>query len=156
MPDHKEHKEEEAQEFKVVDRRLFTSDGQLRPDAEVEPPKAEKPAAQPTAEPSKPAPKPEAPQPEPQRDARGTSFEHLVMSLLTTAMFQLGMAARPGEPPPSPDLPAAQETIELLTVLQEKTKGNLTKEEEDVLSGGLYELRMLFVELSRRSGRPVR
>ena len=78
------------------------------------------------------------------------------MSLLTTAMFQMGLAARPGDPPPPPDLAAAQETIDLLTVLQEKTKGNLTKEEEEILGGGLYELRMAFVELSRRTGRPVR
>ncbi|OFV98214.1 MAG: hypothetical protein A3H28_14040 [Acidobacteria bacterium RIFCSPLOWO2_02_FULL_61_28] len=78
------------------------------------------------------------------------------MSLLTSAMFQMGLAARPGEPPPPPDLVAAQETIDLLLVLQEKTKGNLTKEEEEILNGGLYELRMAFVELNRRMGRPVR
>ena len=78
------------------------------------------------------------------------------MSLLTTAMFQMGLAARPGEPLPPLDLTAAQETIDLLTVLQEKTKGNLTKEEEEILTGGLYELRMAFVELNRRAGRPVR
>lgn len=78
------------------------------------------------------------------------------MSLLTTAMFQMGLAARPGEPPPAPDLAAAQETIELLAMLQEKTKGNLTSEEEEVLTGGLYELRMAFVEMTRRMGRPIR
>jgi len=41
-------------------------------------------------------------------------------------------------------------------VLQEKTKGNLTPTESDILTGGLYELRMAFVELTRRLGRPVR
>ncbi|MGH8649605.1 MAG: DUF1844 domain-containing protein, partial [Burkholderiales bacterium] len=87
---------------------------------------------------------------------RGSHFEQLVMSLLTTAMFQMGLAARPGEPPPPPDLAAAQETIDLLTMLQEKTKGNLTREEEEVLTGGLYEIRMAFVELTRRLGRPIR
>jgi len=79
----------------------------------------------------------------------------LVMSLMTTAMFQMGLAARPGEQPPPPDFAAAQETIELLTALQEKTKGNLTLTEADMLTGGLYELRMAFVELTRRMGRPV-
>ena len=77
------------------------------------------------------------------------------MSLMTTAMFQMGLAARPGEQPPPPDFAAAQETIELLIALQEKTKGNLTPAEADMLTGGLYELRMAFVELTRRMGRPV-
>jgi hypothetical protein len=68
----------------------------------------------------------------------------------------MGLAARPGEQPLSPDLAAAQETIDLLTVLQEKTKGNLTPAEADILTGGLYEIRMAFVELARRYGRPIR
>jgi hypothetical protein len=75
------------------------------------------------------------------------------MSLVTSAMLQLGLAARPGEPPVRPDLPAAQETIDLLALLQQKTKGNLTREEEEILSGSLSELRLAFVELSRRAGR---
>ncbi|MBI3933381.1 MAG: DUF1844 domain-containing protein [Acidobacteria bacterium] len=151
MPD---RKEEEPSEFKVVDRRLFTSEGERRRDIESEPPKVEKPAPKPpVAEAPKAQPKAQqkaaAPGGEP-RPERGVGFEQLVMSLITTAMFQLGMAARPGEAPPPPDLPAAQDTIELLQILQEKTKGNLTKEEEEILSGGLYELRMVFVELTRR------
>ena len=159
MPD---HKEEEPVEFKVVDRRLFTQEGERRPDAEIEspqaPPQAEAPPRKPAApEPPRPPTKSETARAEAKRDQPpAVNFEHLVMSLLTTAMFQMGLAARPGDPPPPPDLAAAQETIDLLTVLQEKTKGNLTKEEEEILGGGLYELRMAFVELSRRAGRPVR
>jgi hypothetical protein len=151
--------EEEQGEFKVVDRRQFTQDGERRAGVTIEPPK---PA------PEAPPPKPRAPEPprtqaksqpaaaETRPGQRGSPFEQLTMSLLTTAMFQMGLAARPGEPPPPPDLAAAQETIDLLTMLQEKTKGNLTTEEAEVLTGGLYELRMAFVELTRRLGRPVR
>jgi hypothetical protein len=73
------------------------------------------------------------------------------MSLVTSAMLHLGIAARPGEPPSRPDLPAAQETIDLLGILQQKTKGNLTHEEEEILTGSLAELRIAFVELSRRT-----
>ena len=150
-------KEEQPAEFKVVDRRLFTQDGQRRPDAVIESPIAA-PKAPPT--PPKPPPRSQAKSPpaaaETRHEPRGIQFEQLVMSLLTTAMFQMGLAARPGEPPPPPNLAAAQETIDLLLVLQEKTKGNLTKEEEEVLTGGLYELRMAFVEITRRTGRPVR
>lgn len=153
-------KEENQAEFKVVDRRLFTQEGERRPEAVIEPPKAF-PAGP-------PPPKSQAPEPprnqgrgqpvaaETRPGQRGAPFEQLVMSLLTTAMFQMGLAARPGDPPPAPDLAAAQEMIDLLTMLQGKTKGNLTREEEEILTSGLYELRLAFVELSRRLGRPVR
>ena len=160
-----EVKEEEQGEFKVVDRRLFTQDGERRPDAAVEPPKSppppppkppvsEPPRGQATSPPAQPSPaaRPSDAQP---GDKFAAHFEQLVMSLMTTAMFQMGLAARPGEQPPPPDFAAAQETIELLIALQEKTKGNLTPAEADMLTGGLYELRMAFVELTRRMGRPV-
>ena len=150
-----ERKEDEPVEFTVTDRRLFTADGQIRPGVEIEPPKAEPPPPKkPASEPPKGQAKPESPRPEPQREPPGpVKFEHLVMSLVTTAMLQMGLAARPGEQPPPPDFAAAQETIDLLELLQKKTKGNLTREEEEVLAGGLYELRLAFVELTRRAGR---
>lgn len=79
----------------------------------------------------------------------------MVISLQATAMLQMGLAARPGEQPTTPDFAAAQQTIDLLTALQEKTQGNLTTAESDLLTGGLYQLRMAFVELTRHMGRPV-
>jgi len=152
--------EEEAGEFKVVDRRLFTQEGERRPEVTIEPPKPSPQAPPPPNSRTPEPPRNQGTSPptaaEAQSAERGAQFEQLVMSLLTTAMFQMGLAARPGEPPPPPDLAAAQETIDLLTMLQEKTKGNLTREEEEVLTGGLYEIRMAFVELTRRLGRPIR
>jgi hypothetical protein len=177
-----EPKEEEQGEFKVVDRRLFTQDGERRADAAVEPPQSPPPSQEaarkapppPQAAPQRmpPASEPpkrqeqansrpaqpsaaERPSDAPPRDQSAAHFEQLVMSLMTTAMFQMGLAARPGEQPPPPDFPAAQETIDLLTALQDKTKGNLSLAESDMLTGGLYELRMAFVELTRRLGRPI-
>ena len=149
---------EEPGEFKVVDRRLFTQDGERRPDAVTEPPKASSSPPKPAVpEPPRSPGKSQPAAAETKREPRpGGHFEQLVMSLLTSGMLQMGLAAHPGEPPQAPDLPAAQETIDLLATLQEKTKGNLTKEEEEILTGGLYELRMVFVELNRRVGRPVR
>lgn len=146
---------EERPELKVTDRRLFTREGELRPGVKIEPSQAPpSPPKKPSAEPPKRQESSKAPPAEPPREPHGAvKFEHLVMSLITTAMLQMGLAARPGEVAPPPDFAAAQETIELLQVLQQKTKGNLTPEEEDVLTGGLYELRMAFVELSRRAGR---
>lgn len=167
------HNEEEPVEFKVVDRRKFTFDGDLRPDA-ASAPEPEDPPAVPVAIPaSSPpaaaavapgsAPEPAAP-PAPAEElpaaetaqsadgqlAGGIQFEHLVMSLVTQAMLQLGLAARPGELAPKPDLNAAHETIDILGILKTKTKGNLTAHEDQLLTGSLSELRMAFVEINRR------
>ena len=147
-------KEEEDSEFKVSDRRLFTAEGELRPGVERDASTPEPPPPKPAPEPSKAPAKPAVSQPEAAPPPHGPiRFEHLVMSLATTGMLQLGLATQPGEPALPPDFPAAQETIDLLDLLQKKTKGNLTREEEEVLTGSLYELRMAFVELTRHLGR---
>ncbi len=158
MPD--KEQEEEPSEFKVVDRRLFTPEGERRADAEPEPPKTE-PRAEPKAgaKPESPPPKAPAtePLPQPGEAPRGqphagrhgpVSFEQLVMSLATSAMFHMGLVRSHEGDHPRIDLPAAKESIDLLDILQQKTKGNLTGEEEGLLEGSLYELRMVFVELS--------
>ncbi len=156
MPDPKE----EPVEFKVVDRRPFTPEGERRTDVPPpeppppEPPPRPQPPQQPSAEPAAKAPASAVTPPGPENVAPGAvQFEHLIMSLVTSAMLQLGMAGRPGEPPPPPDFAAAQETIDLLGLLQQKTQGNLTPGEEEILTGSLAELRLVFVELSRRAGR---
>ncbi len=155
MPDKRreEENEEEASEFKVIDRRQFTSDGQPRAGAEPVPPRKETPP--PPSPPSSPPPA-RGKQPEPSGAApaqRGpVNFQHLVLSLATTAMFQLGMMENPGEEQPKADMAAAQETIDLLNVLEKKTKGNLTQEEAGLLTNSLYELRMCFVEVSGKAG----
>jgi Domain of unknown function (DUF1844) len=74
-------------------------------------------------------------------------FLDLVQSLQMGAMIGLGMIQdRDGKRPPI-DLPAAKDAIDLLGILQEKTKGNLTKEEEEVLREGLYHLRMGYMAM---------
>ena len=162
MPSRKE-KEEETGEFTVVDRRLFTSEGELRRDLPPEPPQPEappKPVSIPPPPPAKPATKGQPAASEsgaaaarPPGEQGPVQFEHLIMSLVSSAMYQLGMAARPGEAPPPPNLPAARETIDLLALLQEKTTGNLTPEEEQLLLGSLQELRLVYVEITRQAGR---
>ena len=69
-------------------------------------------------------------------------FLDLVQSLQMGAMVGLGMLQGPDGKRPPVDLPAAKDAIDLLGILQEKTKGNLTKEEEEILREGLYHLRM--------------
>jgi hypothetical protein len=74
-------------------------------------------------------------------------FLDLVQSLQMGAMVGLGMLpGRDGKRPPV-DLPAAKDAIDLLGILQEKTKGNLTKEEEEVVREGLYHLRMGYMAM---------
>jgi len=150
-------KDEEPEEFKVVDRRSFTSEGERRAELPPEPAKPEPPPP-PAAEAAAKAPSTAASETgsaagAPAEEQGPVQFEHLIMSLVSTAMYQLGMATRPGEPPPPADLPAARETIDLLAMLQQKTQGNLTHEEEQLLAGSLQELRLVFVEISRHSGR---
>ncbi|MGZ9197060.1 MAG: DUF1844 domain-containing protein [Candidatus Deferrimicrobiaceae bacterium] len=74
-------------------------------------------------------------------------FLDLVQSLQMGAMVGLGMLQGPDGKRPPVDLPAAKDAIDLLGILQEKTKGNLTKEEEEVLREGLYHLRMGYMAM---------
>lgn len=74
-------------------------------------------------------------------------FLDLVQSLQMGAMAGLGMLQGPGGKRSPVDLPAAKDAIDLLGILQEKTKGNLTKEEEEVLREGLYHLRMGYMAM---------
>jgi hypothetical protein len=74
-------------------------------------------------------------------------FLDLVQSLQMGAMVGLGLLQGPDGKRPPVDLPAAKDAIDLLGILQEKTKGNLTKEEEEVLREGLYHLRMGYMAM---------
>jgi len=76
-------------------------------------------------------------------------FAALVSMLATQAYLALGVLGVEGEERRQPDLPAAQFNIDLLAMLEEKTRGNLTAEETKLLSGTLHQLRMVFVEMSR-------
>jgi hypothetical protein len=85
----------------------------------------------------------------------GIDFSTLVVSLSQTALVHLGEARSPDaadEDPPHRDLDLARQTIDMLGMLQEKTKGNLTGSEEHLLDQVLYDLRMRFVEITKTSG----
>lgn len=80
------------------------------------------------------------------------AFEHLVQSMYMTAMMGLGAGTQPGEKPRI-DLMGARQTIDLLGVLGEKTKGNLTADEQRLLESALFELRMMFLEITNAIAR---
>jgi hypothetical protein len=75
------------------------------------------------------------------------NFDKLVQSLYMTAALQMGAGAQPGEQP-RVDILGARQSIDMLSVLVEKTKGNLTEKEQRLLQNALFELRMMFMEIT--------
>lgn len=75
------------------------------------------------------------------------SFEHLVQQFYVSAMIQMGAGAQEGQRPQI-DILGARNTIDLLGVLAEKTKGNLTESEDRTLQSVLFEARMAFLDLT--------
>ena len=83
------------------------------------------------------------------------SFTAFVVSLASTAAIHLGDLADPQTGQKlEPNLDGAAQMIEILALLEEKTRGNLTAEERQVLEQILYELRLRFVEASGQTGKP--
>ena len=78
------------------------------------------------------------------------SFLSLANMLAVEAAMHLGLIQSPGEEPPPPDLEAARHLIDMLGILQTKTRGNLTSEEDNLLENMLADLRMQFVAIARR------
>lgn len=80
------------------------------------------------------------------------SFEFLALSIRTQAELQLGLIHfGPENERPKPDLDLARHSIDLLGILQEKTRGNLTLEEQRLLENSLTELRFRFVQALEES-----
>jgi hypothetical protein len=80
-------------------------------------------------------------------------FEHLVQQFYLSAMLQMGAGTQEGQRP-RVDIMGARATIDLLGVLAEKTRGNLTEAEDRMLQSVLFELRMAFLELTSMVGAP--
>lgn len=80
------------------------------------------------------------------------SFEFLVLSLQMQAQMQMGLLKMsPDDPEPEVNLPLARHTIDMLAMIQSKTKGNLSLEEQRLLDNALTELRFRFVQASQGS-----
>ena len=180
-------KKNEQSGFTVTDRRLFTSEGELR--SETREDESPRPAAMP---PKNPAPTqssqattasledremplpPTSAEQEAQAAAYKQSskdldsqvemsghsakdfeitFERFLASLYMTAMLQLGLMRQQGAQP-QVDIIGARQTIDTLSLISEKTKGNLTAAEGNFLQNSLYELRMAYVEVTNALARP--
>ena len=79
----------------------------------------------------------------------GTPFADFVEPLIAQAYMSLGMLRNPYDPKPKIDAAAARQMIEMLTMLKEKTNGNLTADEDDFLSTHLGELKLAFVQRTK-------
>jgi len=154
-----DREEEQAKKsFKVVDRRRFTSDGDVKEgvDVKAEPPR---PAAPPPEPPKAAAPPPAAPAPKPTAPPAGgpsadnevppIPFASFLQSLAQQTLMLLGMMPTPSGTREL-QLDAARDTIDILETLRIKTKGNLDEEEAQFMEGLLYELRMAYMEVARR------
>jgi len=82
------------------------------------------------------------------------SFLLLATTLATQAMAGLGQLPDPIEKKPIVNLQLAQHYIEMLAVLEEKTKGNLTDEEQEMLGSVLYQLRSVYIAVDREVNKP--
>ncbi len=159
--------EEKPGSFKVTDRRLFNSDGTLREDALIEE-SATQPAQ--TTEPQPiinagpaqsqrqfaAATAPELqtpPEPHPLEDTEAepehTLFTEFLMGIASSAFIYLGLVEHPATGRRQVDMNAAKESIDMLVMLHEKTKGNLTRGEERFFDDLLADLKMQFVSMRR-------
>ena len=129
--------------FKVSDRRSFSENGDTRPGPAVQ----ETPSAGSSAPGDEPTSKDGArPAAGSDRELPPVDFSTFILSLGSSALIHLGEMEAPGEDAKRRDLPIAKHTIDLLTLLRQKTKSNLTPEEDKLLESLLYDLRLRYVE----------
>lgn len=132
-----------ARTIKVVDRRLFTAEGEIREEHREE---MESPASSPAA--AAPETKPEAP-PEPVVET-SEAFLRLLDMLAQTASLYLEGIPDPATGRRAVDLNAARQIIDSIVVLREKTRGRLSFEETNALEGLVGELQLVFSNLATR------
>jgi hypothetical protein len=146
LPD---HKQEES--FRVIDRRPFTSEGELRKEVvrEEEEREAKREAAKIPAPVDPPKTNETQTPPPAETPQRVPAFENLIRMLGSNAAMVLGAYADPRTGQPMIDPEAARELIDMLDALHEKTKGNLAPEEDNLLLDLLGKLKMTFLEINQ-------
>ena len=112
-----------------------------------------------TTFPKSPMETPAAASAEPPKDSSHAgppvTFASFVFSLGTSALMLMGETLDPQQPAPPVNIPQAKEMIDILSMLEEKTKNNLSTEESSILRDMLYTLRMKFVSLTPGKGPSV-
>jgi hypothetical protein len=128
---------EEEKGFVIKDKRSFDEKGELKEkESEQEPKKAEQKEQASKKEPER-SPLPEV------------NFTSLIFSLSSTALFHLGEIPDPQTGKKEKDLPLAKHAIDTIAVLKEKTKGNLTEEEQKFVENVLTDVRWRYVNAAK-------
>ena len=164
-------------ELKVTDKRIFTPEGDIReefkqeikpaepgaatpPPAQKEAPPETKPAEAKPPEAKPPDDRRQRSEPPPGGEERrrtmadkatnpGSPFTNFIEPLIAQGYMSLGMLRNPYQPQSKIDVGAARQMIEILTLLKDKTKGNLTPDEDDFLDTHLGELKLAFVQRTK-------
>ena len=139
--------EEHNRGFRVTDRRFSKRDEEESSQEEARP----EPAEAPPDSAARAEPEAGAGQEQP-GGAPSPDFGGFILSLANTTLINLGVMPDPAGGNPEIHIEGAKQMIDILGILQEKTQGNLTEEEENLLKQILSELRMRFVEVVRSSG----
>jgi hypothetical protein len=142
----------QEESFRVIDRRPFTTDGELRQEFVAEQEREAKQDAKKEAAAAVPPPAPasgEGLAPAKETPKRSAPFENLIRMLGSNGAMVLGAYTDPrtGQPVIDPD--AARELIDMLDAMHEKTKGNLAPEEDSLLLDLLGKLKMTYLEVSQ-------
>ena len=134
----------DKKDFVIKDKRMF---------AEGDPEKQDQETTEETAKPSKEgveageSQEAAAPEEEPaDYQLPKINFATFIFSLNSSVLLQLGLIDDPVTGKKTKHLPLAKQTIDILSMMEEKTRGNLTKDEETMLKNILYDLRMLYVK----------
>jgi hypothetical protein len=146
LPDQKQE-----DSFRVIDRRPFTAEGELRQEVvEQEEREAQREAVRPPTPPAAAADQAAIPLPPPvDAPKRSPAFENLVRMLGSNAAMVLGAYADPRTGQPMIDPDAARELIDMLDALRDKTRGNLAAEEDNLLLDLLGKLKMTYLEVNQ-------
>ncbi|MGD8436737.1 MAG: DUF1844 domain-containing protein [Syntrophobacterales bacterium] len=123
----------EGKGFVIKDRRRFTEEGEAKDEA----PKEEKAEPEAATEEAEQMPLPEI------------NFSTFIFSLNTSTLLHLGEVPDPATGKQQEDLPMAKQTIDLIAMLEEKTRGNLTSDEENLVKHILYDLRLRYVQKAK-------
>jgi hypothetical protein len=139
---------EGKQEFVVRDKRRFSPEAEA--EVETEPINDQEPEgpSQAAAEAGPTEEEPRESERTEQRQALPVDFSSFVLSMANSALYHMGFLTFQ-DAEPKKDLPAARQTIDLLALFEEKTKGNLTEQEQKILKETLFQLRMAFVEATK-------
>ncbi len=158
MPDPKQD-----ESFRVIDRRLFNTDGEVRDEARAERTQHEaEPPPQPKAAPAASAPaenKPSTPEAQPptaEQPKASRGLEMLINFVAQNAAMLLGAYPDPRTGQPMLDLEGARELIDMLDALRESTRGNLAPDDDRLLLDVLGSLKLSFMEMTKAAAKAMK